>query len=237
VALALSVKKVFMLSRLKNLLTRVVPPRLLTEVRVEAEFLMLNTANYCLPTRRSALSRARELRGLRLNVGGGPFNPVGWFNIDLLRTANLRIDIRRGLPIADSSCGFIFSEQLFEHLTLEELRKMLLDCYRVLEPGGAIRIAVPDLARFVRAYIEDDLQFIHDVWPIDVSSTELLNGLFYQPTHRFMHDFASMHRELCAAGFADVYRSAYRASRFPELNIDSDMPHRQLESLYVEALK
>lgn len=224
-------------TKLKTLLTRVIRPSLLAEMHCEGQALVVNVANYLFPWRRANLARSRKLRGLMLNIGCGPFNPEGWYSVDLISAADLQIDIRHGLPLADCSCRLIFSEHTFEHLELQDLHTVLAECARVLEIGGAIRIVVPNLARYVQAYCENDLDFIHATWPQDVSPTHLLNGVFYVTSHRFIHDFASMSKELYAAGFSDVYRSAYRESRFSELNIDSDMLHRRSESLYVEAIK
>ena len=223
---------------LKRHLDKILPIRLLGELKAEAEMSLLTAANAILPWRRKIVRNARGLRDLKVNIGCGSFRQAGWYCVDYKgETADLRLDIRREFPFANGSCRFIFSEHVFEHLTLEELRHVLQDCYRVLKQGGAIRIVVPDLERYVRAYVDGDDGFITSVWPTKVTPTEILNGLFYVLGHRFIHDFHSMSRELQAAGFSEVSRSKYRQSRFPELNIDSEYPHRQIESLYVEAIK
>jgi SAM-dependent methyltransferase len=48
------------------------------------------------------------------------------------------------LPYDDGQFGYIFSEHFFEHLFLDEAIALLTECFRVLRPGGVIRICVPD---------------------------------------------------------------------------------------------
>jgi len=223
---------------LKRFLGPIIPLRLLGELHVELDALATTVGNYLLPWRLIRLSRARSLKGLRLNIGCGPFRNEGWYHVDF-RSPNvdLRLDVRRGLPFRDGSCRFIFCEHVLEHLELAELAKVLHECHRVLEPGGVIRIIVPDLECFVRAYCERDAEWTRVVWGLDLSPPESFNRVFFFPTHRFIHDFSSLSAALREAGFREVYRSAPRASRFHELNIDTNLAHRRLDSLYVEAVR
>lgn len=224
---------------IKKLLNSFLPARLLSELYVEVKISVTTVCNRMLFARRQTLAQSKKLRDLKVELGCSRFKKGGWYGIDLdAETADLRWDIRRGLPFADNSCRFIFSEHVFEHLDLNELGRLLKDCYRALLPGGAIRIVTPDLGRFIRAYIEKDAGFVDAVWtPNDATPTELLNGVFYSIGHRFIHDFDSLQKELLKAGFSKIYHSSYRGSKFSELNIDSDMKHRRIESLYIEAVK
>lgn len=224
-------------STLKNVVARIVPPRLISELNFEAKMIALKITNNLLPHRKITLARIRALRELKVNIGCGPFKAEGWLNVDLDKSADLQTDIRYGLPFSDGSCRFIFSEHVFEHLDLEELRKLLADCYRVLEPGGAIRIIMPNLACLIRAYSENDREFVQAVMNEDITCTAFINRIFYHPTHRYIHDFESISSILKEAGFTKIYHSSYKNSLFPELNIDSDLPHRKLDSLYVEAVR
>ena len=224
---------------LRSLLGRIIPLRLLGQLHVELDALALRVANHVLPWRLISLSRARSLRGLKLHIGCGPYRHEGWYHVDFRSSnADLSIDIRRGLPFGDGSCRFIFCEHVFDHLELRELRGVLSECRRVLEPGGAIRIILPDLERFVRAYCGRETEWVRAVWGRDLSPTESLNEIFFADImKRFLHDFSSLSGALRQAGFKEVYATAPRESRFPELNIDSNLPHRRLDSLYVEAVR
>ena len=227
-----------MKTALKRSLGRVVPLRLIGELHVEGDALLATAANYCLPSRRRAVSRARTLKGLKIEIGCGTLRHEGWYHVDFrAKTADLRVDVRRGLPFADASARCIFGEHVFEHFSPEELQRVLSECHRVLEPGGTIRIVVPDLESYVKAYCRRDVEWIRTVAGREISPAESLNEVFYVLTHRFIHDFSSISAALHAAGFSEVYRCACGESRFPGLAIDSGLPHRRLDSLYVEAAR
>jgi len=72
-------------------------------------------------------------------------------------------DATRGLPLADSSCEVLYSSHMIEHLDRDEVTKFLNEAFRVLVPGGIIRIAAPDINIQVRKYAEsgDADAFIH----------------------------------------------------------------------------
>lgn len=223
---------------LKKSLGRIMPLRLIGELHVEGDALVASAASYLLPSRRRAATRARGLRGLRIEIGSGPFRHPGWYHVDYrAKTADLRIDVRRGLPFADGSARCIFSEHVFEHFMPEELARVLAECHRVLEPNGKIRIVVPDLENYVKAYCRRDQEWIRTVAGRDLSPAESINEVFYVLTHRFIHDFSSMSAALQAAGFSEIYRCACGESRLPELVLDSGQPQRRLDSLYVEATR
>lgn len=48
------------------------------------------------------------------------------------------------LPFEDGKFSHIYSEHFLEHLFLDESIELLKECYRVLSPGGFVRIVVPD---------------------------------------------------------------------------------------------
>lgn len=77
----------------------------------------------------------------------------GWTNIDIIDGDNfakgykyrfLRHDLRNGIPVATGVADCIFSAHCFEHLTYEELAKLLKECRRVIRPDGCMRIVIPD---------------------------------------------------------------------------------------------
>jgi SAM-dependent methyltransferase len=98
------------------------------------------------------LIRRRESRLVRLRLGCGQVRLDGCMGTDICpcrNGAHVVRDLARGIPRADETVDFIFSEGFIEHLTLREGTRLLSDCYRVLKPGGVITIQTPDFRRLV----------------------------------------------------------------------------------------
>ena len=71
----------------------------------------------------------------------------------------IRRDVRRGLPLMNETVDYVYSSHFLEHLTLKEASKLMKDCYRVLKPGGWVRLVCPDLRILAKKYIEGDISF------------------------------------------------------------------------------
>ena len=63
-------------------------------------------------------------------------------------------DLRKSLSFPDNSVAAIYACHVLEHLYLTEAKKLLKECYRIMEPAGIIRIVVPDLRAIVLEYSE-----------------------------------------------------------------------------------
>jgi len=62
-------------------------------------------------------------------------------------------DLREPLPFADGVFSTVYHSHVLEHLPRREAPRFLAECFRVLEPGGIIRVVVPDLEGIVRLYL------------------------------------------------------------------------------------
>lgn len=95
------------------------------------------------------------MRKALLNLGCGTRYRDGWINIDIEPAGPgvIRHDLSRGIPLAGESCSVVYHSHLLEHLRREDAIAFLRECRRVLEPGGVIRIATPDLERICRDYL------------------------------------------------------------------------------------
>jgi len=91
-----------------------------------------------------------------LNLGCGSRYHHDWINIDIVSTdPHVRAhDLTRGIPLPDDSCEVVYHSHLLEHLRLPDAVRFMKECQRVLQPGGTLRVAVPDLERICRVYIE-----------------------------------------------------------------------------------
>ena len=140
---------------------------------------------------------------------------------------------------------------MIEHVPYADGATMLRECFRVLRPGGTVRIVTPDLA-FLRALLDDASHPQRDAYmafyqrhnrlgdPFTV--THLVNHFVRAWGHQFIYDRGTLAGLLRSAGFEDVEPQELLDSRIAELRglakIDR-MPEGflELESLTVEGRK
>lgn len=176
----------------------------------------------------------------RLHVGSGGHRIRGWINIDMVPDASVDIlaSATDGLPFLGSSIDFIHSEDFLEHVDLEQGRGFLTECYRVLKPGGIVRILTPDLRAIVeRVYRHPEARHLR--WcERDLGASgpcQALNAhMRMNGDHRFLYDEAELGRVLRNAGF-EPRRTGYNDSRAPALRY-LDLRNLGL-SLYMEGVK
>ena len=123
------------------------------------------------------------------------------------------------------------------------VRHLLRECNRVLKPSGIMRVVVHDGERLLRAYVERDVQFFRSSADFDLPDENVsslmayVNHIFrFQGFHQFIYDYETLERQFLNAGFKSVRRSSFRGSEISELNLDSALPDRAIQSLYVEAV-
>ena len=65
-------------------------------------------------------------------------------------------DATRPFAFASASVDVVYSSHMIEHLDRHDVDKFIAETYRLLRPGGVIRLAVPDIRRHVASYEEHD---------------------------------------------------------------------------------
>jgi predicted SAM-dependent methyltransferase len=220
---------------------------LFDQIRAEVNAFAMNIGNAVLPWRRSRLRSVRAARDVRANIACGPFAIAGFLNFDLfaLDPRVIGYDCRRGVPLADRAAIGIRVEHFVEHLEpRQELPAFLKDCHRALQPGGTLRIIVPDAGRFLRAYCRNDNDGFRELafaepFPDDLPTRmDVVNHVFHQwHEHRWGYDFDTLAHRLKSAGFARVEQAAYRESRHDAALAAGDREVHAPYSLYVEAVK
>lgn len=129
-----------------------------------------------------------------------------WINIDIIPSwpgPEILLDLRKSLPLPDNTIDLIYSEDFIEHLELADGRRMLHECYRVLRPGGMMRLLTPNLRVLVEEYVERSPELLE--WYSHHYGTtcfaEILNHGMRSWGHRFIYDDEMLMRELQAIGF------------------------------------
>jgi SAM-dependent methyltransferase len=191
------------------------------------------------------LVRARERRkaqrisrghqsDLRLHLGSGGEHKIGWVNIDLLGDpVEIAWNLAKPLPLASGSVAAVFHEHLLEHLPLQAGDLLMRECYRVLRPGGILRVGVPDAGRLIRAY-GGDQQYLDALHPGSPTPMLAVQELFYWHRHCAMFDAETLCLFFRASGFPDPAERRFGDS---DLAQPPDTERRRAETLYVEARK
>lgn len=156
-------------------------------------------------------------------------------------------DATAPFPLPDDFLQFVFSEHFIEHISQEEACQWLSEMYRVLRPGGLIRLSTPDLGIYCRGYVDPDKAFLnahHEVLqqlsdkPVPKRPAPLINQIFYLFGHRFIYDFEELQWMLQGAGFnqSSIQNCSFRQGSMPEVAL-RDLEIRSDESVYIEARK
>lgn len=147
----------------------------------------------------------------------------------------IRLDLAAPLPVADGRIELIYSEHFIEHLSVWRGAAVLRECFRVLRPGGRLRISTPDLEAISRQYLGGKLEDWSDVGWQPESPCRMMNELHTEWGHAFIYDFAELSRLLREAGFEQIERMPWRESALPGLaNLETRPYHGDL---IVEAVK
>jgi predicted SAM-dependent methyltransferase len=219
--------------------------RTISVMRFEWTAMRTRVLNVFSPSIRRARHKISRQVGLNVNLGSGGTGKEGWVNIDISRHHNdvtFPYDIRKGLPFQPGQVARVFAEHVIEHIEFkEDLPRLLKSIWRTLEPGGRLRIVVPDCRIFIDAYVSGDLRNWRklglDPLPHDMPThMAMLNNVFHQGgEHMFGYDFETMKYVLEQAGFSRILKMACGLSDDPILCLDR--PEHATYSLYVEAVK
>jgi SAM-dependent methyltransferase len=91
-----------------------------------------------------------------LNLGCGDRYHPDWVNVDFHSSnpAVLAHDLKEKLPFKDDFFDVVYHSHVQEHLPKFYVPMLFHECFRILKPGGIIRLVVPDLEQIVHIYLE-----------------------------------------------------------------------------------
>jgi len=164
----------------------------------------------------------------RLQIGAGGARHEGWLNTDIEPGEGLAyLDATQAFPFPDATFQYVASEHVIEHLTYDQAKVMISESFRVLAPGGKVRVATPNLLRLIalfdpnksdeaKRYIAGKLEW-HE-WPKEPSSEAIILNLQMSSWgHKFLYDPATLRGALARAGFRSIKQFAMSESDDPVL--------------------
>jgi len=131
---------------------------------------------------------------------------------------------------------------MLEHLQRSDAELFLNEAKRVLQPGGTLRLVVPDLRSLAQRYLtEGDANRFVEATLLAVPeassfAARLELAMSGHRGHAWMYDGPSLCALVAARGFADVRETNAHETRIqaPE---PLDLAERADESIYVEATR
>jgi predicted SAM-dependent methyltransferase len=181
------------------------------------------------------------LEKVKLHLGCGKRHLPGFIHIDKDKYEHTDYvqDIKDLSNFEDESVDLIYLCHCFNYLSDTDAKNALKEWYRVLKKGGILRIAVPDFAAVVKAYLKfKDLKLLKRIITGYYKSKE---GIDY---HRAVYDEKTLSKLLKECGFSSVDRYDWRDTEHAEHDDYSQayLPHMDKEhglhmSLNLEAVK
>ena len=169
---------------------------------------------------------------MNINFGCGSIQPIDWTNIDLdpeFNTEHKNLDL-----IPDNSCDILVCHAIICCVKYHDIEKVLSEFYRVLKPGGVIRISLPDIVSGFEAYKNNNISFFPN-------SEDNLDRRFsawltwYSQSVSLLTDKA-LQDKLSAIGFQNVIKTQYKQTTLSNTK-SYELDTREHEFYFVEAKK
>lgn len=185
----------------------------------------------------------------RLQFGAGPNGMAGWLNSDLL-AGDIYLDISRSLPLPDGVFAYAFGEHVIEHISERAGLRLFGELYRILRPGGVVRLTTPDLRKIIALYEDRNpvisrAEYVRYLDELTGKRHErpcqLFNDFLRLWGHRYVYDEEDLTEKLLSSGFARVERlepgeSAHETLRGIERHGTAEWVNRA-EAMCIEATR
>jgi len=152
-----------------------------------------------------------------------------------------RCDIKK-LPFPDKSVAAVYSSHALEHIYLAEVAEVLAEAFRVLIPGGMIRLALPDATQMARELLvgvdqgspDAGRTFNERLLAFPSSKPGLVTrakGALGGHVHRWQPTPDLMTSMLLEAGFENIQQRCFKDGLLP----DVEVIETRSESFFIEA--
>jgi predicted SAM-dependent methyltransferase len=155
-------------------------------------------------------------------------------------------NLAKGIPFADGTADGVYHSHVIEHLGRQIVPGFLAEIYRVLKPGGMVRIVAPDMEHLCRRYLDsldrrragegvsgDHEEYLAEIVEqmtrIEADGTSRQKPLrrFIEnlllgdarrrgEVHQWMYDELTLSAILAKVGFTDIQRATFDSSRIDQ---------------------
>ena len=183
-----------------------------------------------------------------INLCSGEVMLDEYINIDLDLRSDLKLDLEKKLiPFQNNSIDRVVMMSAINYFKYDRASIIIDDIYRILKPGGIIRVGVQDLELISKKYLDKDYKFFFQT---NKNFTQRFHGetlgdkinyFFYRggsgirsKHHKYMWDFNSLKFLFHKSGFEKIENKKFLDSNIP--NIDK-IDNRPEMFFYLEARK
>lgn len=92
-----------------------------------------------------------------INLACGPIfiENSNWINLDYISSSKSvkKVNLLQRLPFNQGTAELVYSSHFLEHIPKLKVIFFLQECFRILKPGGKIRLVLPDLEEMANNYL------------------------------------------------------------------------------------
>jgi predicted SAM-dependent methyltransferase len=169
---------------------------------------------------------------MNINFGCGSIQPSDWINIDI--DPEFKTEYRDLSLIDDNSCNIIVCHAIICCVKYHDIEKVLLEFYRVLKPGGVVRISLPDIVSGFDAYKNNNINFFPN-FEDDLDKRFSAWLTWYSQSASLLTDKALQYK-LQDSGFSSVSKTEFKQTAYSNEKI-YELDTREYEFYFVEAVK
>ena len=95
------------------------------------------------------------MEDVKVNLACGDCFLDSWLNYDYApNSTNVKkINLLKNLPLDSGVASIVYSSHYFEHIPENFVNPFLSECYRIMKPGGMLRLVMPDFDEFCASYL------------------------------------------------------------------------------------
>ncbi len=152
---------------------------------------------------------------LRIQIGSGGHRQHGWVNLE-----QQDVDVRNSLPFPDEVVDALYLEHVINQVNAGEAWRFFQEAWRVLRPGGAMRITFPCVAKLMASASSEYLALTRRNRWGDGSLTGAIASLIFENNQHSLWSRESMEAVLHALGFMTLVRPVGMSDREEFRNIE-----------------